>query len=68
MRPAAIMTILLLTAFPAHAGQLQDDAECRHNHAIWGMGSFRSVAHSACRLELTARRVVDFHARLVTGG
>ncbi len=44
------------------------DAECRHNYAIWGMGSFRSVAHSACRLDLTARRVVDFHARLVTGG
>ncbi len=44
------------------------DAECRHNYAIWGMGSFRTVAHSACRLALTARRVVDFHARLVTGG
>ncbi len=44
------------------------DAECRHNYAIWGMGSFRNVAHSACRLDLTARRVVDFHARLVTGG
>ncbi len=44
------------------------DAECRHNYAIWGKGSFRSVAHSACRLDLTARRVVDFHARLVTGG
>ncbi len=44
------------------------DAECRHNYAIWGMGSFRSVAHSACRLGLTARRVIDFHARLATGG
>ena len=44
------------------------DAECRHNYAIWGMGSFRAIAHSACRLGLTARRVVDFHARLVTGG
>ncbi len=44
------------------------DAECRHNYAIWGSGSFRSVAHSACRLALTARRVIDFHARLVTGG
>jgi len=44
------------------------DAECRHNYAIWGMGSFRAIAHSACRLDLTARRVVDFHARLVTGG
>ena len=44
------------------------DAECRHNYASWGMGSFRTVAHSACRLDLTARRVVDFHARLVTGG
>ncbi len=63
MRLAAIMT-----ALPARAGPLQDDAECRHNHAIWGMGGFRSVAHSTCRIDLTARRVVDFHARLVTGG
>ncbi len=44
------------------------DAECRHNYAIWGMGNFRNVAHSACRLDLTARRVVNLHARLVTGG
>jgi len=44
------------------------DAECRANYASWGTGSFRAVAHSACRLDLTARRVVDFHARLVTGG
>jgi len=44
------------------------DAECRSNYASWGSGSFRTVAHSACRLDLTARRVVDFHARLVTGG
>jgi uncharacterized protein YecT (DUF1311 family) len=43
------------------------DAECRHNYVSWGAGSFRSIAHSACRLELTARRVVAFHARLVTG-
>ena len=43
------------------------DAECRHNYASWGAGSFRSIAHSACRLDLTARRVVAFHARLVTG-
>ena len=63
MRLAAIMT-----ALPARAGPLQDDAECRHNYAIWGMGSFRAVARSACRLDLTARRVVDFHARPVTGG
>ena len=44
------------------------DAECRHNYAIWGAGSFRTIAHSACRLDLTVRRVVDFHARLVMGG
>jgi uncharacterized protein YecT (DUF1311 family) len=44
------------------------DAECRHNYAIWGMGSFRTIAHSACRLDLTVRRVIDFHARLVMGG
>ena len=43
------------------------DADCRHNYASWGLGSFRTIAHSACRLDLTARRVVDFHARLVTG-
>jgi uncharacterized protein YecT (DUF1311 family) len=43
------------------------DAECRSNYASWGIGSFRTVAHSACRLDLTARRVVDFHGRLVTG-
>ena len=43
------------------------DAECRHNYASWGKGSFRNIAHAACRLDLTARRVVDFHARLVTG-
>jgi len=27
-----------------------------------------TATHSACRLDLTARRVVNFHARLVTGG
>ena len=43
------------------------DAECRHNYAIWGKGSFRAIAHSACRLDLTAHRVITFHARLVTG-
>ncbi len=42
------------------------DADCRHNYASWGLGSFRTIAHSTCRLDLTARRVVDFHARLVT--
>ncbi len=68
MRLAAILTALLLAALPARAGSLEDDAECRHNYAIWGMGSFRSVARSACRPGLTARRVVDFHARPVTGG
>ncbi len=44
------------------------DAECRHNYASWGKGSFRNIAHSACRLDLTARRVIGFHARLVMGG
>ncbi len=68
MRLAAIMTAPLPAALPARAAPLEGDAECRHNDAIWGRGSFRSVAHAACRLDLTARRVVDFHARLVTGG
>jgi len=44
------------------------DAECRYAYANWGKGEFRAVAHAACLLDLTARRVVDFHARLVTGG
>jgi len=44
------------------------DSECRYAYASWGNGSFRPVAHSACLVDLTARRVVDFHARLVTGG
>ena len=43
------------------------DAECRHSHASWGQGSFRTVAHAACLLDLTARRVVDFSARIQTG-
>ena len=51
-----------------HAWVMFRDAECRHNYASWGLGSFRTVAHSACRLDLTARRVVAFHARLMTGG
>lgn len=44
------------------------DSECRSAYASWGTGSFRTVAHAACMLDLTARRVVDFQARLVTGG
>ncbi len=44
------------------------DAECRHSYAIYGLGSFRTIAHSACVLDLTARRVVDFHARLESEG
>ncbi|MDH3665459.1 MAG: DUF1311 domain-containing protein [Paracoccaceae bacterium] len=44
------------------------DADCRHSYATYGLGSFRTIAHSACTLELTARRVVDFHARLESEG
>ena len=44
------------------------DAECRASYASWGEGSFRTVAHAACLLDLTARRVVDFHARLASEG
>ena len=44
------------------------DAACRHSYASWGRGEFRTVAHAACMLDLTARRVIDFHARLATGG
>ena len=50
-----------------HAWIAFRDAECRHNYASWGAGSFRTIAHSACRLDLTAHRVITFHARLVTG-
>ncbi len=44
------------------------DAECRHSYATYGQGSFRTVAHAACILDLTARRVIDFHARLASEG
>jgi len=44
------------------------DAECRFAKAIWGAGGFRAVARAACMLDLTARRTVDFYARLATGG
>lgn len=44
------------------------DAECRYSHASWGEGEFRTVAHAACLLDLTARRVADLYARLSTGG
>jgi|GEM_PF-629649 len=43
-------------------------AECRHNHASWSTGSFRSVAYTACRLDITARRSVDFYGKLMIGG
>jgi len=44
------------------------DSECRHNYASWGAGDFRNVAHAACMLDITARRSVDFHGKLMTGG
>ena len=47
---------------------LYRDAECRYAVASWGAGGFRDVAVAACMLDLTARRAVDFHARLLTGG
>jgi uncharacterized protein YecT (DUF1311 family) len=47
---------------------LYRDGECRWAYASWGEGSFRSVAHAACLVDLTTRRVVDFHARQVNGG
>ncbi|HSF94162.1 MAG TPA: lysozyme inhibitor LprI family protein [Thermohalobaculum sp.] len=50
------------------AWQLYRDAECRFARASWGDGGFRAVALSACVLDLTARRAVDFQARLLTGG
>jgi len=47
---------------------LYRDGECRYAFASWGEGGFRDVAQAACLVDLTARRVVDFHARLATGG
>lgn len=44
------------------------DAECHYASAAYGAGSFRGVAHAACRLDVTARRVVDFYARLHVEG
>ena len=59
MRLAAVLTALLpaaLPALPAQADQLQDDAD-----------ALEACMVTACRLDLTARRVVDFRARLVNG-
>ena len=44
------------------------DSEYHSAYASWGAEDFRTIAHAACLLDLTARRVVDFQARLVTGG
>jgi uncharacterized protein YecT (DUF1311 family) len=44
------------------------DSECRSAYASWGAEEFRTVAHAACMLDLTLRRVVDFQARLMVGG
>ncbi len=35
------------------------DAECELAYAIWGMGSHRNIAASACFIDVTADRTVD---------
>ena len=44
------------------------DSECRSAYASWGAEAFRTIAHAACMLDLTLRRVVDLQARLMAGG
>lgn len=40
------------------------DADCRHEHAIWGEGSQRQLAGAVCLLERTARRTLEFRRKL----
>ncbi len=72
MRLAAIIAALLLVVLPAQADPLQNDADALESCMVtaWPRDvlALCAVTHSACRLDLTARRVVNFHARLVTGG
>jgi uncharacterized protein YecT (DUF1311 family) len=44
------------------------DAECHYAYSSYGAGTFRTVAHAACFADVTARRAVDFYARLNTEG
>lgn len=39
------------------------DADCANEYAIWGLGSMRILASSACFLDMTAARVLDLRAR-----
>ncbi len=73
MRCVALIAALALAPLPALADPASDSDAIEQCLSPAGSmkapsSSFRSVAHSACRFDLTARRVVDFHARLVTGG
>ena len=36
------------------------EAECAHEYARWGDGSFRMVAGAQCRLRMTAERALTF--------
>ncbi|GIT92892.1 hypothetical protein JANAI62_33500 [Jannaschia pagri] len=35
------------------------DAECGLAYALWGSGSMRNIAASACEMQMTAERVID---------
>ena len=38
------------------------DAECTLEYAIWGSGSMRNIAGSACYVDMTAQRTIDLWA------
>jgi len=40
------------------------DAECLYAYSEWGVGSFRNIAAAGCQRDMTAKRVIEFHARL----
>ncbi len=72
-RALLVAVIALLPAvLPAQADPLQNDADALESCMVtaWPRNvlALCTATHSACRLDLTARRVVNFHARLVTGG
>ena len=35
------------------------DSECGLAYAVWGAGSMRNIASSACQMQMTAERVID---------
>jgi len=39
------------------------DAECELDYAIWGSGSMRHIAGTACIMQLTAERTIELRAK-----